>query len=191
MKKLGIIIILILNILTFAKEEDEYTKTLKNYIADIDNNTSSSKVNKHFFYRIGIGNMDVGSRYSALDFNLGLHYYLYGFDKDSIGLGISYNSSRKYKEDGDYYCFDDTNCKEVDTFEKANIKYFELLYNFNLWQNFYLTCTLIKGKLTTKTEIDDDGYKETLYDKTLDIGGFGFYFILPDIKKENALLVYM
>jgi hypothetical protein len=42
-KKLSFIVILILNILTFAKEEDEYTKTLKNYIADIGNNKGDRK----------------------------------------------------------------------------------------------------------------------------------------------------
>ena len=185
MRKIGIIVFVffvIVAIDTFARDDNDISQIIQNTLKQEHNSTT----NKRLFYRIGIGSMDVEGGYLALDFNLGLHYYLHGFNKDGFGLGLSYNSSRKYKEDSRQYCFSDTNCKKVDTFEKVNIKYIELLYNFDLGQDFYLALALIKGQLATKTEIDNDHQKETLYNETFDIGGFGFYFTLPDIKKRKC-----
>ena len=69
------------------------------------------------------------------------------------------------------------------------------MYNFDLGQDFYLALALIKGQLATKTEIDDDDYKETLYNEDyivteIEAGGdeiFGEVSLIDQGQKNSTI----
>lgn len=126
---------------------------------------------EYFFWRIGIGTMNINkSDFSESSMTFGLQYFKEGLVNDGMGVGLSWDGTSKDIENSDNMLFKD-------------IYGVELLYNFNLKNNYCITPTLFIGKISE--EIADSSYNK-LQGKENSANGVGVYFNFSNIIKTGS-----